>query len=380
MNSSINSFISLFFFFIYVGVSYFILIASSLWTLYFGLELQWMFLSIFIIIGSSVWRGLLNYLVLNSILSTLLISGLLLSNFVLFIYSVLSKVGFFPFILLLSYQYYSSSYVWIFFDLLNKWVYFGSIIFIIYFSFMFSLTLIDWMLLVNFLVVIFFIRFLLTIKHFILISSLQLFLFIICSLYFEDELLCFVYLFYYLISTAYLIWDLIRFNLFFFFDSFYLFCSFSFFLICSSLNSSFYSFLCVNERYINHSSALYLFPFYSSLSFNLFNRINAVRSINLPYLNSSLFSAPLFCFYSIYFIPNFFTDLTSVKELVKLNSILYILYIFYCYAFFPYLMFLLKLFILFSFIFNSLSFMLNLIVYILFILHVFYLRSLNILI
>ena len=162
---------------LYLVINYWILFASSLWTLYFGLELQWMFLTIIIIVGSSVWRGLLNYLILNGILSTLLISSILLSNYVLFILGVFGKVGYFPFFLILSYQYYSSSYLWILFDIVNKWAYFGSIIFIIYFSILLFLYFSDWYVLINFLFIIFLIRFLLSIKHFILISSLQLFLF-----------------------------------------------------------------------------------------------------------------------------------------------------------------------------------------------------------
>ena len=58
--------------------------------------------------------------------------------------------------------------------------------------------------------------------------------------------------------------------------------------------------------------------------------------------------------YYFYLFPYLFTDLTSIKELVKINSILYILFIFYCFTFFPTVMFLLKLSILFSFITTSL--------------------------
>jgi len=285
----------------YLAVINWILLASSLWTLYFVLELQWMLLTIFLIVGSAVWRGLLNYLILNGILSTLFIISLLLNNYVLFIFGILFKLGFFPYFLILSYQYCSSSYYWIIFDLFNKWAYFGGIIFSIYFGFILSFTFSDWYVLINFLMIVFLIRFVLSMKHFILISSLQLFLFII-------------------------IWD------------------------CQGYTGGAYYVLYFNDYFL------------------YFNDILS---------NSKHFSSYFYwSTYYFYLFPYLFTDLTSMKELVKINSILYILYIFYCFTFFPTILFLLKLFILFSFISSSLYFSLVLIVYIIFSLQSFYLRSL----
>ena len=187
--------------------NFWILFTSSLWTLYFGLELQWMLLTIFIIIGSSVWRGLLNYLMLNGILSIWLIIGILLSNSLFFIFGCFGKVGYFPSFLVLGYQYYSSSYLWMVFDPMNKWAYFGSFISIIHLSISLFMNFGYWFVLVNFLIIIFFVKFVLSIKHLILISSLQLFLFILCGLYFEDELFSFSFLLFYSITTIYILWD-----------------------------------------------------------------------------------------------------------------------------------------------------------------------------
>jgi len=192
---------------LYIFFSFWILITSSLWTLYFGLELQWMLLTIFIIHGSSVWRGLLNYLMMNGIISIWLIIGILLSNSLFFILGSLGKVGYFPFYIVLGYQYYSSSYIWMIYDLMNKWAYFGSLVFIIHHSTSMIMNFGDWFVLMNLLIIIFFVKFVLSIKHLILISSLQLFLLILCGLYFKDELYSILFLLFYSITTIYIIWD-----------------------------------------------------------------------------------------------------------------------------------------------------------------------------
>ena len=191
---------------LYIFFSFWLLFTSSLWTVYFGLELQWMLLTILVIIGSSVWRGLFNYLMLNGILSIWLVIGILLNNSLLYIFGIFGKVGYFPFFIVLGYQYYVSSYLWIIFDLLNKWVYFGSIIFIIHYSFIIY-SFGDWFVLLNFFIIIFFVKFVLSIKHIILISSLQLFLFILVGLYFENELFSFSLLLFYSITMIYILWD-----------------------------------------------------------------------------------------------------------------------------------------------------------------------------
>ena len=245
-------------FFLYIFVSFWILFTSSLWTLYFGLELQWMLLTIYIIIGSSVWRGLLNYLMLNGILSIWLIIGILLSNSLFFILGCFGKVGYFPFFLILGYQYYSSSYLWMVFDLINKWAILGSFIFIIHLSMNFGY----WFVLVNFLVIIFFIKFVLSIKHLILISSLQLFLFILCGLYFEDELFSFSGLLFYSITTINILWDCLwldRIN-----DAFI--CVISSVFINNHNNNN-YFYININYNYINlyYTNYYYLHYYYNYL-------------------------------------------------------------------------------------------------------------------
>jgi hypothetical protein len=78
-----------------------ILITSSLWSIYFYLELHWMLLSLLLIIGNSVYRGLLNHLIINSIISIWLTSGIIFYNSLLFIIAVYGKLGYFPFIIIL---------------------------------------------------------------------------------------------------------------------------------------------------------------------------------------------------------------------------------------------------------------------------------------
>ena len=203
---------SIIFFVLYSFVSFFIYFTSSLWTIYFGFELTWMLLTVLIIIGSSVWRGLLNYLMLNGILSIWLIAGILLSNCLFFIYGIIGKVGYFPFFLIISYQYYSSSYIFILFDLLNKFTYFNAFIIIIHLSTSNLLYFVNLFVLMNFFITISIIKFVLSIKHLILISSLQLFLFILCGLYFVSELFSFSFLLSYTITTIYILLDLLSFR------------------------------------------------------------------------------------------------------------------------------------------------------------------------
>ena len=104
------------YFLVYSILTFYFLFSSSLWTLYFGLELQWMLLTIFFIIGSSVCRGLFNYLILNGILSISLILGILFSNSLFFILACFGKIGYFPFFLVLACLWYCSSYLFLMID------------------------------------------------------------------------------------------------------------------------------------------------------------------------------------------------------------------------------------------------------------------------
>ena len=79
-----------------------------------------MLLLAFFIVGSSIYRGLLNYLALNGWLSILLVVGVLLGNSVLLLLAVYGKIGYYPFFLVLSFLYYCSSYAFVLFDLLTS--------------------------------------------------------------------------------------------------------------------------------------------------------------------------------------------------------------------------------------------------------------------
>ena len=163
---------------LYERFTFWILFTSSLWTIYFGLELQWMLLTFFFIIGSSVCRGLFNYLILNGILSISLILGILLSNYLLFILGCFGKIGYFPFLFVLASLWYCSSYLFLMIDLINKWAYLGSFL-VIFHLYILLNSFSYWFTLIHFLILMFFIKLILTIKHLILISSLINYLFII---------------------------------------------------------------------------------------------------------------------------------------------------------------------------------------------------------
>ena len=79
-----------------------------------------MLLTISITIGSSVRRGLLNYLMLNGILSIRSIIGILLSNSLSSIPGRFGKVGHPPSFSVVGYQYHSSSHLRMVFDPMNK--------------------------------------------------------------------------------------------------------------------------------------------------------------------------------------------------------------------------------------------------------------------
>ena len=108
-----------------------IFVSSSIYIIYYCLELQWMLLLFFFVIGTSIYRGLLNYLILNGWLSILLIIGILLSNSIFLILAIYGKIGYYPFFLLISFLYYCSSYLFIIFDLINKLSYFTSFLMIL---------------------------------------------------------------------------------------------------------------------------------------------------------------------------------------------------------------------------------------------------------
>ena len=79
-----------------------------------------MLLAIFFIIGTAIFRGLLNYLIMNAILSIGSITSLLMLNSLLLIISCYGKVGYYPFFSVLSMLFYNTSYLYIIFDLINK--------------------------------------------------------------------------------------------------------------------------------------------------------------------------------------------------------------------------------------------------------------------
>lgn len=90
-----------------------------------------MILAIFFIIGTGINRGLLNYVIVNAMLNIILIISIIISNSLTLIISIYGKVGFYPFFLILCLIYFSISYLFILFDVINKQVYLNSFILIL---------------------------------------------------------------------------------------------------------------------------------------------------------------------------------------------------------------------------------------------------------
>jgi len=105
----------------------------SLWVIYFVLELNYMLLAVLFIIGSSIFRGLFNYIFINSILSIGFIIGIVILNSLFLIISSLGKIGFYPFFLIQSMLYYNSSYIFLSVNLINYLLYFNAIFLVIYY-------------------------------------------------------------------------------------------------------------------------------------------------------------------------------------------------------------------------------------------------------
>ena len=110
-------------FVIHINCFFIIIFSSSLFVCFFVLDLQWITLIFLFVLGNSVWRGLLNYLVINSILSVWLFIGILMTNVIFYFVGCFGKVGYFPFLLLVLLVLYCSSYLFMFYDQIIKWNY-----------------------------------------------------------------------------------------------------------------------------------------------------------------------------------------------------------------------------------------------------------------
>ena len=156
-----------------------------------------MLLAIFFIIGTAIFRGLLNYLIMNAILSIGSITSLLMSNSLLLIISCYGKVGYYPFFSILSMLFYNTSYLYIIFDLINKWAYFSSFTLILNVSIFFRCS--EYILvLINLMIIISSIRLISSIKHIIFISSYLLFIFIYLLILLNNYLFSYLFLLFYI--------------------------------------------------------------------------------------------------------------------------------------------------------------------------------------
>ena len=156
-----------------------------------------MLLAVFFIIGTTIFRGSLNYLIMNAILSIGSIIGIVMSNSLLLIISCYGKVGYYPFFLILSMLFYNTSYLFILFDLINKWAYFSSLILVLNVSIFFRCSE-YWLVLINLMIIISSIRIISSIKHIIFISSYLLFIFIYILILLNNYLFSYLFLLFYI--------------------------------------------------------------------------------------------------------------------------------------------------------------------------------------
>ena len=156
-----------------------------------------MLLAVFFIIGTTIFRGSLNYLIMNAILSIGSIIGIVMSNSLLLIISCYGKVGYYPFFLILSMLFYNTSYLFILFDLINKLAYFSSFTLILNVSIFFRCSE-YWLVLINLMIIISSIRLISSIKHIIFISSYLLFIFIYLLILLNNYLFSYLLLLFYI--------------------------------------------------------------------------------------------------------------------------------------------------------------------------------------
>ena len=156
-----------------------------------------MLLAIFFILGTTIFRGSLNYLIINAILSIGSIIGILMSNSLLITISCYGKVGYYPFFLVLSMLFYNTSYLFILFDLINKRAYFSSFTLILNVAIFFRCSE-YWIVLINLMIAISSIRLITSIKHIIFISSYLLFIFIYLLILLNNYLFSYLFLLIYI--------------------------------------------------------------------------------------------------------------------------------------------------------------------------------------
>lgn len=156
-----------------------------------------MLLAIFFIISTAIFRGSLNYIIINAILSIGSISSIYMSNSLLLIISCYGKVGYYPFFSVLSMLFYNTSYLFILFDLINKRAYFSSFTLILNVSIFFRCSE-YWLVLINLMIIISSVRLISSIKHIIFISSYLLFIFIYLLILLNNYLFSYLFLLFYI--------------------------------------------------------------------------------------------------------------------------------------------------------------------------------------
>jgi len=164
-----------------------------------------MLLAIFFIIGTAIFRGSLNYIIMNAIPSIASITSILMSNSLLLIFSCYGKVGYYPFFSVSPMLFYNTSYLFILFDLINKRAYFSSFNLILNVCIFFRCPEYR-LVLINLWIIISSIRSISSIKHIIFISSYLLFIFIYLLILLNNYVLCYyISLFYIYLNKVVLI-------------------------------------------------------------------------------------------------------------------------------------------------------------------------------
>jgi hypothetical protein len=103
-------------------LSIFILLSPIIWIIYFCLEIIWIVLINLFIRGT--YRAFVSYFIFNALTGFLLLISFTYGNGTLVCFTLLLKIGFFPFIYLLFMFILNASYIYLLVDILMKYIYF----------------------------------------------------------------------------------------------------------------------------------------------------------------------------------------------------------------------------------------------------------------
>lgn len=303
-----NYLILYYYYIIYLFTNYLLLFlllfsSSNIYIIYYSLELQWMLLLVFFIVGTSIYRGLLNYLILNGWLSISSITGILYSNSIFLISAIFGKIGYYPSFSSVSLLYYRSSYLSIILDFLNKLSYFISFITLLNIN-IYNSNFDLWLISINFIISILFMKLTISIKHTIFISSFILFTIIYYISFLQDLLFIFTVLLFYLLFNINIIIYLLIFEISFIYNN----------LLNYPSHLLYYSksIIYINQSFINSILFINIYPSYLPFS--------SVDLLNLRHYTIIIYMLLIYNWFTV------FTSYPFILSIIKVNALLLSLY------------------------------------------------------